>query len=185
MPIINKDDVPLPQPEDGRSSRRFVTSHAGAANLTVGELVMQHGSALRAAHHTPPMKPSFCWKARWRWLWATSATSGRRATPCWRPRAHPTGWSTRPAAPRGCLLFSHGQPSNAIRGPIGPARGVLGSRAGSRVDRLGTCSHVETSETLGMRLGRRPSGLRVLRRSRPSNGRGRARYSAARGGWLP
>ena len=52
MPIINKDDVPLPEPEDGRSARRFVTKDAGAANLTVGELVMQHGSALRL--HTHP-----------------------------------------------------------------------------------------------------------------------------------
>ena len=52
MPIIDKNDIPMPAPEDGRSSRRFVTGDAGAANLTVGELVMQDGSALRL--HTHP-----------------------------------------------------------------------------------------------------------------------------------
>jgi len=52
VPIIDKNDVPMPAPEDGRSSRRFVNKDAGAINLTVGELVMQDGSALRL--HTHP-----------------------------------------------------------------------------------------------------------------------------------
>ena len=52
MPIIDNNAVPLPEPEDGRSARPFVTKDAGAANLTVRELVMQDGSALRL--HTHP-----------------------------------------------------------------------------------------------------------------------------------
>lgn len=52
MPIIDNNAVPMPPAEDGRSSRRFVNKEAGAANVTVGELVMQHGSALRL--HTHP-----------------------------------------------------------------------------------------------------------------------------------
>ena len=52
MPIIDINAVPLPPPEDGRSARRFVNKEAGAANLTVGELVMQDGAALRL--HTHP-----------------------------------------------------------------------------------------------------------------------------------
>jgi quercetin dioxygenase-like cupin family protein len=52
MPIINNNAVPMPKPEDGRSARRFVTKAVGAANVTIGELVMQHGAALRL--HTHP-----------------------------------------------------------------------------------------------------------------------------------
>ena len=52
MPIIDNNAVPMPEPEDGRNSRRFVNKEAGAANLTIGELVMQDGSALRL--HTHP-----------------------------------------------------------------------------------------------------------------------------------
>ena len=42
----------MPKTEDGRSARRFITKAAGAANVTIGELVMQHGAALRL--HTHP-----------------------------------------------------------------------------------------------------------------------------------
>ena len=52
MSIIDNNAVPMSQPEDGRSARRFVNKEAGAANLTIGELVMQDGSALRL--HTHP-----------------------------------------------------------------------------------------------------------------------------------
>ena len=52
MPTIDNNATPMPEPEDGRSSRRFVNKEAGAANLTIGELVMQDGSALRL--HTHP-----------------------------------------------------------------------------------------------------------------------------------
>ena len=52
MPIIDNNAIPLPEPEDGRSARRFVNKEAGAANVTVGELVMQDGAALRL--HTHP-----------------------------------------------------------------------------------------------------------------------------------
>ena len=52
MPIIDHRTQPPPEPAEGRTSRRFVTKEAGAANLTVGEMVMHHGSALRL--HTHP-----------------------------------------------------------------------------------------------------------------------------------
>ena len=52
MPIIDINAIPLPPPEDGRSARRFVNQEAGADNVTVGELVMQDGAALRP--HTHP-----------------------------------------------------------------------------------------------------------------------------------
>ncbi len=52
MPIIDHRTQPPPEAVDGRESRRFVTKDAGAASLTVGELVMHHGSALRL--HTHP-----------------------------------------------------------------------------------------------------------------------------------
>ena len=45
MPIIDNHATPMPEPEDGRSARRFVTKAAGAVNVTVGELVMQDGAA--------------------------------------------------------------------------------------------------------------------------------------------
>lgn len=51
MPIINHSDTPY-EAADGRKARRFVNKDAGAANLTVGELVMEPGSALRL--HTHP-----------------------------------------------------------------------------------------------------------------------------------
>ena len=51
MPIINNSDTPY-EAADGRKARRFVNKDAGAANLTVGELVMEPGSALRL--HTHP-----------------------------------------------------------------------------------------------------------------------------------
>jgi quercetin dioxygenase-like cupin family protein len=51
MPIIDNNTTPMPEPEDGRSSRRFVSKEAGAANVTVGELVMQSGAALRLHAH--------------------------------------------------------------------------------------------------------------------------------------
>ena len=49
MPIINNSDTPYEEAE-GRRARRFVNKEAGAANLTVGELVMDGGSALRATY---------------------------------------------------------------------------------------------------------------------------------------
>ena len=52
MPIIDNNAIPLPEPEDGRSARRFVTKDGGAANVTVGELVMQAGAKVRL--HTHP-----------------------------------------------------------------------------------------------------------------------------------
>ncbi len=52
MPIIDNNAIPMPDPEDGRSARRFVTKEAGAVNVTVGELVMQDGAVLRL--HTHP-----------------------------------------------------------------------------------------------------------------------------------
>ena len=52
MSIIDNNALPMPQPEDGRSARRFINKDAGAANLTIGELVMQDGAALRL--HTHP-----------------------------------------------------------------------------------------------------------------------------------
>ena len=52
MSIIDNNATPMPQPEDGRSARRFVNKEAGAASLTIGELVMQDGAALRL--HTHP-----------------------------------------------------------------------------------------------------------------------------------
>ena len=52
MPIIDNNATPMPPPEDGRSARRFVNKEAGAVNVTIGELVMQDGSALRL--HTHP-----------------------------------------------------------------------------------------------------------------------------------
>ena len=52
MPIIDHRTQPPPEPADGRESRRFVTKDSGAANLTIGELVMHPGSALRL--HTHP-----------------------------------------------------------------------------------------------------------------------------------
>ena len=52
MPIIDHRTDPPFEPADGREARRFVTKDAGATSLTVGELVMHHGSALRL--HTHP-----------------------------------------------------------------------------------------------------------------------------------
>ena len=52
MPIIDHRTDPPPEPVDGRTSRRFINAAAGAHNLTIGELVMHHGSALRL--HTHP-----------------------------------------------------------------------------------------------------------------------------------
>ncbi len=52
MPIIDHRTTPPFEPADGREARRFVTKARGAANLTIGELVMHHGSALRL--HTHP-----------------------------------------------------------------------------------------------------------------------------------
>ena len=52
MPIIDNNATPMPPPEDGRSARRFVNKEAGAVNVTIGELVMQDGAALRL--HTHP-----------------------------------------------------------------------------------------------------------------------------------
>ena len=52
MPIIDHRNHPPLEPADGRESRRFVNKEAGAASLTVGELVMHTGSALRL--HTHP-----------------------------------------------------------------------------------------------------------------------------------
>ncbi len=52
MSIIENGATPMSDPVEGRSARRFVTKEAGAANLTIGELVMEDGSALRL--HTHP-----------------------------------------------------------------------------------------------------------------------------------
>ena len=52
MPIIDHRNEPPPEEVDGRAARRFVTKGAGAASLTIGELVMHAGSALRL--HTHP-----------------------------------------------------------------------------------------------------------------------------------
>ena len=52
MPIIDHRTEPPFEPADGRESRRFVNKAAGAANLTIGELLMHDGSALRL--HTHP-----------------------------------------------------------------------------------------------------------------------------------
>ena len=52
MPIIDHRTEPPPEEADGRTARRFVTKAAGAASLTIGELVMHAGSALRL--HTHP-----------------------------------------------------------------------------------------------------------------------------------
>ena len=54
MPIIDHRTLPPPEPgEDPKIRRvRFVTKETGAVNVTVGELVMQHGASLRL--HTHP-----------------------------------------------------------------------------------------------------------------------------------
>ncbi len=52
MSIIDNNAKPMSDPVEGRSARRFITKDEGAANLTVGELVMEDGSALRL--HTHP-----------------------------------------------------------------------------------------------------------------------------------
>ena len=52
MPIIDHRTEPPLEKLEGRSARRFVNREAGAESLTVGELVMHHGSALRL--HTHP-----------------------------------------------------------------------------------------------------------------------------------
>ena len=52
MSIIEHNARPPMEPADGREARRFVTKDVGAAFLTVGELVMHGGSALRL--HTHP-----------------------------------------------------------------------------------------------------------------------------------
>ena len=52
MPIIDHRTEPPGDEADGRRSRRFITKEAGAAILTIGELTMHHGSALRL--HTHP-----------------------------------------------------------------------------------------------------------------------------------
>jgi quercetin dioxygenase-like cupin family protein len=52
MPIIDHRTDPPAVPAEGRSSRRFITKDTGAASLTVGELVMHDGAALRL--HTHP-----------------------------------------------------------------------------------------------------------------------------------
>ena len=52
MSIIDHRTQPPLEPADGREMRRFVTKGVGAQSLTVGELVMHHGSALRL--HTHP-----------------------------------------------------------------------------------------------------------------------------------
>ena len=52
MSIIDNNASPMPDPVEGRSARRFVNKEAGAANLTIGELIMEDGSALRL--HTHP-----------------------------------------------------------------------------------------------------------------------------------
>ena len=52
MPIIDHRTQPPLEPADGRESRRFLTKGEGAASLTVGELLMHPGSALRL--HTHP-----------------------------------------------------------------------------------------------------------------------------------
>ena len=52
MPIIDHRTDPPPEDMGGRTSRRFINKAAGAHNLTIGELVMHDGSALRL--HTHP-----------------------------------------------------------------------------------------------------------------------------------
>ena len=52
MPIIDHRNHLPSQAEEGRRGNRFVNKEAGAANLTIGELLMHHGSALRL--HTHP-----------------------------------------------------------------------------------------------------------------------------------
>ena len=52
MPIIDNNLKPMQTPIEGLKTRRFVNEEIGAVNLTVGELVMEHGSALRL--HTHP-----------------------------------------------------------------------------------------------------------------------------------
>ena len=86
MSIIDNNASPMSDPVEGRSARRFVNKEAGAANLTIGELVMEDGSALRLHTHPHRQRPSSCWTAASRWLWETSAGKCRPATPCWRRR---------------------------------------------------------------------------------------------------
>jgi quercetin dioxygenase-like cupin family protein len=52
MPIIDHRTEPPLEPTDGREARRFVTKDTGAESLTIGELVMHNGAALRL--HTHP-----------------------------------------------------------------------------------------------------------------------------------
>ena len=52
MPIIDHRTEPPMEPADGREARRFVNKEAGAESITIGELVIHHGAALRL--HTHP-----------------------------------------------------------------------------------------------------------------------------------
>ena len=52
MPIIDHRTEPQFEPSEGRETRRFVNKEAGATSLTIGELVMHDGAALRL--HTHP-----------------------------------------------------------------------------------------------------------------------------------
>ncbi len=52
MPIIDHRTEPRFEPMEGRETRRFVNKEAGAISLTIGELVMHDGAALRL--HTHP-----------------------------------------------------------------------------------------------------------------------------------
>ena len=52
MPIIDHRTQPSPQETDGRKSRQFVNTEAGAHSLKISELVMSPGSSLRL--HTHP-----------------------------------------------------------------------------------------------------------------------------------
>ncbi len=52
MPIFDSNATPMPAPEAGRSARPVVTKEEGAVTITMRELVMQDGAALRL--HTHP-----------------------------------------------------------------------------------------------------------------------------------
>jgi quercetin dioxygenase-like cupin family protein len=52
MPIFDSNATPMPAAEDGRSAKPLVTKDEGAETLTIRELVMQDGAALRL--HTHP-----------------------------------------------------------------------------------------------------------------------------------
>ena len=51
MPIIDHRTNPPMEPAEGRESRRFVNKDAGAVSITIGELVMHDGAALRLHVH--------------------------------------------------------------------------------------------------------------------------------------